>query len=340
MIFKKILIYLALVLPLCLSAQNYADYKLYASYDFEQGVIDRQANTSLELKNGARIVEDAVRGKVLYFSGDKRQHAVMVPAPVMGDTMSLSFWYKRSSRDDSKVSWKQIFEFYNSVDGSNIYFMPVYGFDDSLSGVVCDARTFNSGVWEPLYGPCIDANDAWHHVVLVVHETSWSYYLDGEKVGTKNIFVSLSLMNLTHLFFGMNPNRELHPSTGSIDDINIYHYPLSQSQVSQIYAGEAITEPLGEGPLTFHFDNNLNEEGRRITLDGFKYSFVRDGQRGPAVKIDAGGQLNFSDNILSNGSSTINFLYKKESIGATDDGKYIYQASKDDDNSYGIKINT
>ena len=93
MTLKKILIYLALVLPLCLSAQNYADYKLYASYDFEQGVIDRQANTSLELKNGARIVEDAVRGKVLYFSGDKCQHAVMVPAPVMGDTMSLSFWY-------------------------------------------------------------------------------------------------------------------------------------------------------------------------------------------------------------------------------------------------------
>lgn len=79
MTLKKILIYLALVLPLCLSAQNYADYKLYASYDFEQGVIDRQANTSLELKNGARIVEDAVRGKVLYFSGDKCQHAVMVP---------------------------------------------------------------------------------------------------------------------------------------------------------------------------------------------------------------------------------------------------------------------
>lgn len=50
MTLKKILIYLALVLPLCLSAQNYADYKLYASYDFEQGVIDRQANTSLELK--------------------------------------------------------------------------------------------------------------------------------------------------------------------------------------------------------------------------------------------------------------------------------------------------
>lgn len=64
----------------------------------------------------------------------------------------------------------------------------VYGFDDSLSGVGCDARTFNSGVWEPLYGPCIDANDAWHHVVLVVHETSWSYYLDGEKVGNKEYF--------------------------------------------------------------------------------------------------------------------------------------------------------
>lgn len=90
--------------------------------------------------------------KFFIFSGDKRQHAVMVPAPVMGRHNVPSFWYKRSSRDDSKVSWKQIFEFYNSVDGKQyLFYACVYGFDDSLSGVVCDARTFNSGVWEPLY---------------------------------------------------------------------------------------------------------------------------------------------------------------------------------------------
>lgn len=335
---KKLFIFIALILPFCLSAQNYTDYKRYASYDFEQGTVDKQANTIMELKNGARIADDAVRGKVLSFSGEKRQYAVMTPAPVIGDTLSLSFWYKRSSRDDTSVSWKQIFEFHSSVDDSNIYFMPVHGFDNSSSGIVCDARTFNLGIWESLYGPRIETDNTWHHIALVVSGTTWSYYLDGQKVGSKNIFVSLSLMKLTHLYFGMNPNRGTHPMSGSVDDINIYHYPLSSSQVAQLYAGETMTEPQGEGPLTFHFDNNLEEEGRRFTLDGFKYSFVCDGQRGQVVKVDAGGQLNFSGNILSNGPSTINFLYKKESISAADNGKYIYQASKDDDNSYGIKI--
>ena len=34
---KKLLILIALTLPGWLLAQNYADYKLYASYNFEQG---------------------------------------------------------------------------------------------------------------------------------------------------------------------------------------------------------------------------------------------------------------------------------------------------------------
>ena len=57
---KKLFIFIALILPFCLSAQNYTDYKRYASYDFEQGTVDKQANTIMELKNGARIADDAV----------------------------------------------------------------------------------------------------------------------------------------------------------------------------------------------------------------------------------------------------------------------------------------
>ena len=332
---KKLLILIALILPGYLSAQNYANYKLYASYDFEQGANDSQSNTSMELKSGARIVDDPVRGKVLSFDRVKSQYAVITPAPVVGDTLSLSFWYKRSSFDDDG-GWKQVFEFYSSVDDSNIYLMPVY--DDTSCGIVCDAKSFNTGIWETLYGTRIDANNAWHHVALVISGTMWDYYLDGKRVASKKILSSLSLLNLTHLYFGMNPDRSPRPITGSVDDINIYHYPLSASQVAQIYAGENITEPLGEGPLTFLFDNNLKEEGARITLEGSKYSFVQDSQRDKVVKIDAGGQLNFSDNIIPEGASTINFLYKKETISDADQGKYIYQASKDENNSYGLKI--
>lgn len=333
---KRILILIALLLPICVLAQNYADYKLYASYDFEQDAIDAQGNTAMELR-GARIVDDQERGKVLSFDRVKSQYAVITPAPVVGDTLSLSFWYKRSSFDNDE-GWKQIFEFYSSTNGSNVYLMPIYGYDDKLSGIVCSANNINSSIWEPLYGSRIEADNTWHHVALVVAGTSWNYYLDGKKVASKKILAPLSLLNLTHFYFGVNPDRSPHPTTGSVDDVNIYHYPLSASQIAQIYAGEPITEPLPEGPVTFLFDNNLNEEGGRISIEGSKYSFVDDPQRGKVVKLDIEGQLNFSDNIIPQGPSTISFLYKKESISSTDEGKYIYQASKDANNSYGIKM--
>ena len=278
---KKLLILIALTLPGWLLAQNYADYKLYASYNFEQGTAeDNLSNTSMELK-GARIVDDPVRGKVLSFDRVKSQYAVITPAPVIGDTLSLSFWYKRSSFD-SDGAWKQIFEFYSSTNGSNIYLMPMYE-NTSSSAIVCDAKSFNEGVWETLYGSQIEKNNTWHHIALVVAGVSWNYYLDGKKVGSRKILSLISLLDLTHLYFGVNPDRSPYPSTGSIDDVNIYHYPLSASQVAQIYAGEAITEPLPEGPITFLFDNDLKEEGGRITIEGSGYSFEEDSQRGQVV---------------------------------------------------------
>ena len=334
---KKLLILIALTLPGWLLAQNYADYKLYASYNFEQGTAeDNQSNTSMELK-GARIVDDPVRGKVLSFDRVKSQYAVITPAPVIGDTLSLSFWYKRSSFDGDEL-WKQIFEFYSSTNGSNIYLMPIYGYDDNSSGIVSCANKINNGIWEPLYGPRIEKDNTWHHIALVVAGVSWNYYLDGKKVGSRKILSLISLLDLTHLYFGVNPDRSPYPSTGSIDDVNIYHYPLSASQVAQIYAGEAITEPLPEGPITFLFDNDLKEEGGRITIEGSGYSFEEDSQRGQVVKLEAGGQLQFSDNIIPDEASTLNFLYKKESIDDADHGKYIYRAFKDENNGYGLKI--
>lgn len=203
---KKLLILIALTLPGWLLAQNYADYKLYASYNFEQGTAeDNQSNTSMELK-GAKIVDDPVRGKVLSFDRVKSQYAVITPAPVIGDTLSLSFWYKRSSFDGDEL-WKQIFEFYSSTNGSNIYLMPIYGYDDNSSGIVSCANKINNGIWEPLYGPRIEKDNTWHHIALVVAGVSWNYYLDGKKVGSKKILAPISLLDLTHLYFGVNPDR-------------------------------------------------------------------------------------------------------------------------------------
>lgn len=212
---KKLFAIIGLCLPLSLAAQNYADYKLYAAFDFEQGSEDKQTNTNIQLKNGASIEDDAVRGKVLSFNGTDRQYAVIEPAPIVGDVLSLSFWYKRSSMDTNGY-WKQIFEFHNPVDDSNIYLMPLYGYDDSKSGLVCDTRSFKQGIWEAMVGPLLEANDVWHHIVVVVDGTEWSYYVDGELATSKNIFGSLSVQAPAQLYFGMNPNRGDYPMSCSI----------------------------------------------------------------------------------------------------------------------------
>ena len=51
------------------------------------------------------------------------------------------------------------------------------------------------------------------------------------------------------------------------------------------------------------FDNDLKEEGGRITIEGSGYSFEEDSQRGQVVKLEAGGQLQFSDNIIPDEAS-------------------------------------
>ncbi len=335
---KRTLIRIALFMPLCAMAQNYGTYKLYSSYDFEQGATDKQGNTSLELKNGASITTDAVRGKVLSFDKSNRGYAVM-PVPIVGDTLSLSFWFKRSV-NDSEGFWKQIFEFHNPSDGSNIYLMPTYGFDNTKSGLVCDTRSFLQSIWVSMTGSLISADDSWHHIVVVVSKTEWYYYLDGALASQKNIFGSLSVQNPTKLYFGMNPNRGDYPMTGFIDDINIYHYPLSASQVTQLYTGQTVTDPVVDTPITFHFDGTLDEQGKRISLTGSDFSLQNDAERNQVVEIEAGGQLDFSADILPQTSSTINFLYKKEAYAAADSGKYIYQATNSTTSGkyYGVKL--
>jgi O-glycosyl hydrolase len=332
---KTILILSTLFFQLFIFAQNYGSYKLYASYDFEQDTTDKQGNTTLELKNGATLTNDAVRGNVLSFDRLSKAYAVM-QAPIIGDTISLAFWYKRSSNDNSGY-WKQIFEFHNPVDDSNIYLMPVYGWDDTKSGLVCDTKSFKKDIWEAMVGNVINADDTWHHIVVIISGTDWYYYLDGELAVTKTIFGSLSVQNPTKLYFGMNPNRGDYPMTCSIDNINIYHYPLSSSQVSQLYKEETVTDPVTEEPITFHFDGNTKEEYERISLTGSGYVLTEDSERKQVIELNNGGQLNFSGNILPENSSTVSFLYKKDSFSDDDNDKYIYQCSNDT-SSYGLKL--
>ncbi len=323
-------------------SQNYADYKFYSSYNFDDGTAaDLQGNTSLHLMNNARISTDTERGKVLTFSAEEKGYAYFDPAPYRGDTISLSFWYKYLSTDPNPTGpWKQIFEFHNASDDSNIYLMPLDGWGNNKSCLVCDTHSFNTGIYETLDGTKLSADNVWHHIVVVIAGQTWSYYLDGTLQASKKVFGSLSVEAPSRLYFGMNPNRGDFPMSGSYDDIKIYHYPLSASQVSQLYTGKNVTAPVATSsyPLIFKFNGDLNEKNDALKLTGSGYTLVNDDDCGQVVSINNSTNLNFSAQPFPASSSTINFLYKKNTFVQGDSAKYIYQCSNDSC-SYGIRLN-
>jgi len=335
---KKLTLFLvALIYSFNLSAQS-NDFNLKVSYDFENGVIDSKGNTTMTLYNNAAIVTDAVRGKVLSVSRSGKGYAKM-PMYDFGDTLTLSFWFKRHSTDDNSA-WKEIFEFYNPIDHSNIYLMPVYGFDVTKSGLVYNNNGYTINSWDGFIGDGIPANDTWNHIVVVIKNNYMSYYLNGKLAVKKKIQAALSALNLTHLYWGINPDRSgySYMMDASFDDIKMYKYAFSDSQVDQQFKGESITEPKTNEPITFCFDGNLNELNNMIEATGSNYSFVSDQDRKQVIKINQGGQINFNKQIFPSGSSTVSFLYKKEGLSKeTDNGKYIYQSSNSN-NSYAIRI--
>lgn len=334
---KLILLMITLGFVFNLSAQS-KDFNLRVSYDFENGAIDSKGNTTMTLHNAAAIVNDPTRGKVLSVDKTNKGYAVM-PMCEMGDTITLSFWYKRHMTDDN-APWKQIFEFYNPTDQTNMYLMPVYGYDASKSGLVSNINGYTIGIWDALVADEIKADNAWNHVVIVMCDAYLSYYLNGKLAVKKKVQASFSTLDFTDLYWGINPQRSgfSYVMDASFDDIKIYRYPFSESQVLQLYNNQEVTDPISKEPITFHFDGNADEIDHRISIFGTDYAFVSDVERMQVLKINKGGQVNFSEQIFPTGSSTINFLYKKETISRqNDDGKYIYQSSNTN-SSYGIRI--
>lgn len=334
----KLTLFLVTLICTCNLSAQANEFNLKVSYDFNNGVIDSKGNTTMTLYNSAAVVTDPTRGKVLSINRSSKGYAVM-PMYEFGDTLTLSFWYKRHATDDNSP-WKQIFEFYDPIDHTNIYLMPVYGYDATKSALVSNINGYTLNSWDAFIADGIPANGVWNHIVVVIKNNYMSYYLNGKLAAKKKIQASLSTLNLTNLYWGINPQRSGYSylMDASFDDIKMYGYPFSDSQVEQQYKGELVTEPITNEPITFHFDGNLNELNNRISVSGSNYSFISDSDRAQVIKINQGGQVNLTEQILPVGSSTINFLYKKETlVKENDNGKYIYQCSNSN-NSYGIRI--
>ena len=89
------------------------------------------------------------------------------------------------------------------------------------------------------------ADEAWHHAVLNQDSSSFTLYVDGELIGSKNDVTWHD--DFIHSSLGYNcliadwPSR---PSNlyfyGKLDDVRIYDYALTQEQISELYTGVSL----------------------------------------------------------------------------------------------------
>jgi hypothetical protein len=162
---------------------------------------------------------------------------------------SISFWVRTSGRDESGEADLTVFSATNTDD--NASYLKVMIRDNGYP----QFEVFNDGqeiskfyaLQEVTHGLLDPTADDWHHIVLVVGDTTSAFWVDGELAETKTYDVASSgdqraffadVENMNFMAIGRMETSEANATStfrGSIDDFTIYDRPLTASEITYLY---------------------------------------------------------------------------------------------------------
>nr|WP_308434583.1 LamG-like jellyroll fold domain-containing protein [Streptomyces melanogenes] len=124
-----------------------------------------------------------------------------------------------------------------------------------------------TGKAQPLTSTTTVTDDQWHHAVLTGAGTTQTLYLDGAKVGTLEGTIDHLDQSYTYLGAGYSSvtwdgsPAGVRRFTGQMDDVAVYHHPLSDGTVAEHFAARAatsrmtkVTNPSGRVHATVAYD--------------------------------------------------------------------------------------
>ncbi|MBJ6724257.1 LamG-like jellyroll fold domain-containing protein [Geomesophilobacter sediminis] len=196
------------------------------------GVPDGAAGAhQVALKNGARLAEDPVRGKVAYFSGygpnvRVRHRASLDPG---SGSFSIGAWFKAGPGGGlgTIVSKDPGFRCYNLfLDPEGMIWFETNG-----------VRFYRYSA------PGVSYRDAkWHHVVAVFDAgvPTIDLYLDGALANGKYVFIDGTNVKSSpsDLFIGNNDGNGAYQFLGWIGDVVLFNRVLSAGEVKMMYLAE------------------------------------------------------------------------------------------------------
>jgi hypothetical protein len=132
------------------------------------------------------------------------------------NSLSISAWVKPDANeaDNVVVSKGTSYEVGTNADGD------IYWYNGSTTNDDASAK-ITAGTW--------------NHIVVTNNDTTVTYYLNGVATGTDTAGIGAN--NATALYLGYDGTNYFD---GLIDDVRIYNYPLSTTQVKQILTGGAV----------------------------------------------------------------------------------------------------
>ncbi len=210
--------------------------ELVAHYPFNGNANDESGNTNHGTVNGATLTTDRHGDidKAYYFDGDDFIECVSAVGPFGTDSRTISFWAKTDIEPDSNNQQNTVLSYGGDLSTSGDRF-------EILLNPICRGLCVDIS-YKTATKSFDNSDNDWHYYTIVYDNTisnalsDLKYYADGELLASvchENGDADLNTQNLNVLNIGrLYYTPEPRYFQGSIDDIKIYNYALTEEEVS------------------------------------------------------------------------------------------------------------
>jgi hypothetical protein len=176
-------------------------------------------------------VDDAERSWCLNFPGDPNHYVAMPNEPFFDitDDITAMAWMKATY-----VDWRNFSTIIaKGQDGSGGWGLQKAGRDNAVSFYV----DVSGMPWDGIQAGVGIFDNQWHHVAGVYDGSNAYIYIDGG-LDSNSVACSGSMStNNWDVYVGLNSQSMARSWLGRIDDVRVYNYALTQSEINDIYTG-------------------------------------------------------------------------------------------------------
>lgn len=199
--------------------------QLIAEYNFNSTYNNVNGNTPFTSNMGTSFVADrhGAAGRALNIN-DTGTNAAIPDLPYGNSARSVSVWTKLNS---IKSNYNFLYSYGTAANPDGAYINP--------NTIIHFAPSHNSVL--------AHSTDIWYHFVFTYDGTASKIYRNGTLISSSN--VARNTVNNSDVFrLGLSEGGALNYFNGTIDDLKIYNYALSESEVSDLYNTQtlAVTE--------------------------------------------------------------------------------------------------